>query len=392
MTLVLTYPFGDKAIFISDFRIRIKTGSGNVCQYDVLIKLLKIGEEIGLFVSGDSQFWEDVLPKLQAVSQEINIENITDNDGTFCSVLKETFINGNYEFSRGLGFIIDLTTKSNCQFYIQCYNTSCDIDKTDDRKATIFGSGDKVPQIEDRVNRVATVLEKQCDNDLYRIASGVRQEVIAALKDAGAASFEKLGISPYMAIGILDNDHFYICGEHTIAHSYSEKGIVEFKHSFGRNQENRIVLRDDKTGEEKEVQSIDKFSIPGERYVFDPQQLSQDSDPSLLYPDDDAVYLFHQWCVSEMELLGLRVVYRSVQKIEFVTKDRLCERTILSQGIKDDIDNAEFDKYIDSRDVYFLVAFGQRVGLETKLSDVTIFDHKFLSKYIKNYHNLIYKN
>lgn len=392
MTIAAAYRFDDRAIFVSDFRMTDATG-----QSDTSLKFVDLDRRLGLFLSGSVGLWLKAIPKINEIMSEVTIDNILDNEGPFVQEL--TFVawaNPNASISRAIGFIIDDQNRRNQLFLLELRpGERASISLIQTNSCVVIGSGSRLPDIKrritTRIERAVTIFGM----DLYKLAGEMRTEIQQTLKDSGAGSFRKLGISPYMNLSSIAGSHFLIRGEEIQGGKFSDNAApTKHFYSFIKDDSGNLILQNLCTGSTLSVNNLNGVQELNERKTFDPEGMSEDLDPSELYPDADHVYLLHQWVTQyDKEKNGkiLGAVYRSLKKIDFIDVGngvRLCKASEPFINVHEEVSLAELKKYADCRDIYIENLLQSEVDFHTELSEKRLFDHTWLSQFIPNYNEL----
>ncbi len=384
MTIIATYRFQDKAVFISDFRVTTRPISGSKVQADLSMKFVPIDRKIGMFLAGDVDFWKLAIAEVIKQSSDINIDNILDTLGPFNLLLNDVAIKYGRRAgqSSAIGFIVDETRHENVQFNIEIvHGNGAILTQTPNNQVTIMGSGKDVPNIKQALEHFFSDNLSRYNNDLYKIAFYFRDEVKKLLQRCGSSAYEKLGISPYMAKASLVQDSFCLHGEEMSGGHYSDRNSYDFKYSLVKEDDGCIILFDHSNNERLEVIEIMGNTPSMEAIIFDPERATtRGEDPSQLFPGRDYIYLFHQWVIPEDQ-----TVYRSLKKIIFATDKRLCVPSDPIIGVLHLEDKKEIQRYLDCRDQYFELDPGKAALFDLCISSENLFDHELLATYITNY-------
>ena len=171
MTMIVSYSFGEKAIFISDYRLTLNKNF----KYDNTLKFIDIDKNIGLFMSGKVQYWRFLLKEIKNTYKDININNILDKNGPFREALITAALKEWNGISRASGYIINEKQKINKQFYIKATaGSGCILEETKPNSPYIFGSGRSIPNIKNKITEIINWYQKNGEDDLYIIGSGIR--------------------------------------------------------------------------------------------------------------------------------------------------------------------------------------------------------------------------
>ncbi|TKH04405.1 hypothetical protein FC678_24650 [Peribacillus simplex] len=122
--------------------------------------------------------------------------------------------------------------------------------------------------------------------------------------------------------------------------------------------------------------------------VFDSQQISEGLYPEEVFPDYNFVYRFHQ-CVNQSDTFF--DVYRSLKRISFeeinntgVRVSRSGNSTINMQELA----LQQIAKFPDCRDQYFVLSDFDDEQFMRELNEERLFNHEWLSSYIKDYYTI----
>ncbi|PGN29278.1 hypothetical protein [Bacillus thuringiensis] len=391
MTIISMYRIDDRAIFLSDFRT-----SSNGNQTDVALKFINIGEHIGLFFSGDARFWERCITPLQEVGGFVTLNNVLEMEEPFCREIREIFWEQQPSIrSRAIGFVIDNETQVNVLFSIDALpGTGVRIEPIGENSCLVIGSGSLIDSLESRISQRINYEIEENGVDLYHLANSMRKEVQSALNSYGTSSYRKLGISPYMALHSLAGSHFMIRGEQIEGEVFKGKDKFHYSYSFEKDEETgETVLLDTVNEKRIVISNIMNLENVLEGVPFDPQGLTNGFDPEEAFPDNEFVYLFHQWVVTDDVFLG-PLVYRSITKISFVvleenTNLRVCQ---YSASIIKVVDGPleDIDFYPDCRDQYFTVSNSIDEEFVRGLNEENLFNHEWLSSFIDDYYSVFY--
>ncbi|KAF6558331.1 hypothetical protein G9G63_25730 [Paenibacillus sp. EKM202P] len=386
MTVIAMYRFDDSAIFVSDFRTTLGDGT----QYDVMLKFIDYDKRLGLFLSGDVGFWKSVLPKVENRLSEITLGNIDDPDGPFREELRFGAYTGlERSRARALGFIIE--GKNNRIFQVDLTPGGAAIwEEIPQYSGVVIGSGGHLYRIQARIENAARHTVMNFGMDYYRIADSVRREIGDCMRDAGAGSYMKLGVSPYMCLSSLVGGHFMIRGEEVEGTQYDTDGPSRpFSYQFIRKTDHTLVLRDLIEGVEHKVYNFNTSDDVDNYEVFDPERKTLPSfDITETLSEKDHVFLFHQWVTyyKEDEMYN---VYRSVKKIEFI---EVPGRRKIQKGSAPIISHRDFpspigERYIDCRDVYIELNPDKEEEFEKDMDESLLFDDSWLANHIFNYYS-----
>ena len=111
MTIIATYRIDDMAIYVNDFRVTIN----NQEQFDASFKFIDIGNQLGMFLAGDVTVWLRLVPLLNHIMDQVNVDNILDFKGPFKETIQrevEELPSDVYSRAGALGFITDDTCTS----------------------------------------------------------------------------------------------------------------------------------------------------------------------------------------------------------------------------------------------------------------------------------------
>lgn len=391
MTIISMYRIDDRAIFLSDFRT---SSYGN--QTDVALKFINIGEHIGLFFSGDATFWERCISPLQEIEEFVTINNVLEMEEPFYEKISETFWGQQPRIlSRAIGFVIDDAIKENVLFSIEADpGLGVKIDPIEENSCLVIGGGSLIDNLESKISERISYEIEENGYDLYHLATSMRQEVQSALNAYGTSSYRKLGISPYMALHSLAGSHFMIRGEQIEGEVFTEKGGFNYSYSFEKDEETgETVLLDTVNEQRVVISNIMNLENVLDGVPFDPQGLTNGFDPEEVFPDNEFVYRFHQWVVTDDKFFD-PFVYRSITKISFVILDentnlRVCKYSApIIKVVDEPLENVDF--YPDCRDQYFTVSNSRDEEFVRDLNEENLFNHEWLSSFIDDYYSVFY--
>ena len=77
MTLITGFTNNQKSFIICDLRLTKSTGKSR-SQFDRTLKFISLKNKIGIFPSGDVNFWKEIIPKLNGIVDLVTYENIID--------------------------------------------------------------------------------------------------------------------------------------------------------------------------------------------------------------------------------------------------------------------------------------------------------------------------
>ncbi|MED1902531.1 hypothetical protein P4V05_20640 [Bacillus thuringiensis] len=391
MTIISMYRIDDRAIFLSDFRT-----SSNGNQTDVALKFINIGENIGLFFSGDARFWERCIAPLQEVGEFVTLNNVLEMEEPFCREIREIFWEQQPSIrSRAIGFVIDNETQENVLISIDAWpGTGVRIEPIGENSCLVIGSGSLIDNLESRISQRIRYEIENNGVDLYHLATSMRQEVQSVLNAYGTSSYRKLGISPYMALHSLAGSHFMIRGEQIEGEVFTGKDEFHYSYSFERDEETgETVLLDTVNGQRIVISNIMNLENILDGVPFDPQGLTNGFDPEEAFPDNEFVYLFHQWVVTD-DVFFDPFVYRSITKISFVTLDENTNLRVCKYGapiikvVDEPLEDVDF--YPDCGDQYFTVSNSRDEEFVMDLNEENLFNHEWLSSFINDYYSVFY--
>jgi hypothetical protein len=346
MTIAAVYRFDDKAIFVSDFRVTHKSNLHDTC-----IKF-EVFEEIymGLFLAGDIDSWKHLITKLRANIKEITFENILEDEYAFSSNIKSNVGGCRKEFLGkrigAIGFILDLKHNKNKVFVIEGQmGRAVTISEVNNNQFLIIGSAEEVPNIHRNAQSILTEVNRARFNDnISNFASALRENINSSFKAAGTDSYEKLGVSPVMALAILQEAHFNINGEEFEKVQIGNEGIKRKRYMFTKNKESEVILKDEK----QEIVLKTTFNMGN--YKDDNEifwEGFKSYDPSSQFGVNEYCYHLHQWYIPMSQTL-----YRILYKINFVGRKKLCDKIELAKNIKECEDLSE--NYEEQVDLYFI--------------------------------------
>lgn len=388
MTIAAVYKKDDQSIFISDFRVTERTNAGVRTQKDISFKFVSIDNRIGFFLAGDVEKWKLALDQIEGIKSNITFDNITkdeDNPLRECLINIALKVNGS-EFC-AIGFIINDETKENKVFEIQVMpGIGCSIANIHS-EVVVIGSGQNLPNIQNRItNRIENDF-RYYGNDLYQLGCSMRDEIKKTLNECGSKVFEKLGISPVMSISTLSASHFLVRGEEIDGEKIDKNQYASFDYSFEKDENGNIILNNKIQRKTQQLKDIKSSQLNGQGTIFDPEMLGCSEDSSILFSNEESVFVFHQWLLPEY-----KTVYRSIYKISFIGNNRLCSRGNSITNIVENISDEELVKYTDCRDVYVEFKENKKEYFENDLTEINLFDHEWLDNHISNYYEIFYSN
>lgn len=387
MTIIATYRFDDKAIFINDFRVTIRSVNASKTQADLSMKFVPIDGKIGMFLAGDVDFWKMAIEEITRQASDISIENILDPSAPFNMLLNAVTLRFGRRTGKSgaIGFIVDQVQKKNVQFNIEIvHGQGAMLEETPNYQITIMGSGKTIPNIKQELEVFFRKNLSKYNNDFYKIGYYFWIEVKKMIQQCGSLAYEKLGISPYMAKSSLVQDSFCLHGEEISGGYHSDRGSYEYNYSLLKDGNGQIIFFDHFNQEKLKVVEIMGTTPNMEEVIFDPEKVTQGVDPSQLFPGRDYIYLLHQWVIAEN-----KTVYRSLKKIKF-TKDKfLCMPLEPIIMVIDVDDEKEMQRYIDCRDQYFELDQEKSELFDSLVTAENLFNHELLALYICNYSNFV---
>lgn len=392
--MIVSYSFGEKAIYISDYRVTLN----KELKYDNNLKFIDIDKKIGLFMSGNVQYWKLLLQEIKNSnkSSNINIDNILDEEGPFRESLVTAALKDWDGVGEASGFIIDEKQGINKQFYIEAKaKIGCTLKEIIPNSTYIFGLGSIIPKIKNEIVKTIDWYQQIGKNDLYEIGSGVRNCIKKLMVDCGASSFKKLVISPIFNISILDKGHFKICGEYTKGGHYKESSTHCFNYSLQQDSNNDISLIDSYTKKVNSIYKIDELDVIEKKMkidkIFDPEKLTKEKDPSDTFPNEDYVFEIHQWPIKKYNIFKSNMVLRTIYKVEFLTEHRLCNRKKIKENLSENIKDNEISKYKDVDKYYTILTHKQESNFNNGVVKDSLFNDSWLASFIPNYKDIYYK-
>lgn len=346
MTIAAVYRFDNKAIFVSDFRVTYKTNLHDIC-----IKV-EIFDEIymGLFLAGDIESWKLVITKLRENMHKISFENIFSDRDAFYKIIKSNVGACKEEFAGkkigALGFILDLTNNKNKVFSIDGQmGTDVTISEVNNDQLLIIGSAEEVPNIRKNAEKILTAVNKdRFKDEIGKFALVLRENIKSSFRAAGTDSYEKLGVSPVMALAVLEEARFAIIGEEVSEVQIDREGKKSKKYVFAKNEKNEVILKDDT----QEVVLASTFNIGNYKENSETfWEGFKTYDPSSEFSGHTYCYHLHQWFIPEKQTL-----YRILYIINFIGHKKLCNKVELVRNIKEDVTSSNY--YEKQVDIYFI--------------------------------------
>ncbi|KLU59957.1 hypothetical protein CEB3_c33880 [Peptococcaceae bacterium CEB3] len=390
MTLVATYRLDDRAVYLNDFRLTIKNPDR---QLDASFKFQSFDNRMGLLLAGDIYLWKLLLPFIERTVSSINLDNVLKADGPFHEAIQieaEKCPSDSYGKTGAIGFLVDGENNQNVQFRIDVSpGLGCIVEPIPIGTCVIIGSGASIPNIE---NRIKTRVEKDINihgNDLYKVGTSMRNEMLETLKLCGSSSFSKLGISPCMAISTLTKSSFVIWGEEVDGCMVSQQSSHFYHFEFHKNDIGEVVLEDQVEERTQIINDISKMNenLPGE--IFDPQNLTKGNDASELFSSAEVVYLFEQWLIPE-----INAVRRSIDAItccKFKDKPILHpDRRRIVGFTENGLSAEELGHYTNLQKHYFIINNEAQCSFEQDMQ-TKMFNHNWLALRFEWYH-LFYTN
>lgn len=274
MTIAAIYKKDDKTIFTTDFRITYRNENNELIQKDICKKLIDIDNKMVLFLAGNVMNWKKILDEIYSVKKDINCENILDEDGPLKNVLLDISLRLKGSSSTAIGFIIDEETEQNKVFKVEVIpGNGRIIEEVENNKSTIIGSGQGIPHINERINKAIELKAEWFDNDLFKLADIMRNEIIYALGCIGSSSFSEFGISPCMSISFLDKSNFKVAGEEIIGENIEGNISNIFNYSLENDINDNLILKNHLVNISLMTQDINNISESSDGQTFDPQNL-----------------------------------------------------------------------------------------------------------------------
>ena len=387
MTIVAAYRLDDRTIYVNDFRVTIKNPNR---QMDVSFKFKEFDKRIGLFLAGDVNTWKALLPTITDLIPNVNLGNVLNEEGPLVVGLQravERLPNHSYRAASAIGFLIDDEFKRNVQFVIRLQpGAGLLLNELATNSCLVIGSGADIPNIEKKLEEQFLSDYQEVGDDLYELGCRMRRRILKEMSLCGSSSFSKLGISPCMSVSTLVASHFMVRGEEHIGETYSETYSHRYYFTIEKNEEGEIFLHDKLNGIVQKVNDICSMSQDVVGDVFDPENLTKDEDPTVLFPEATQAYLFHQWVVQEKEFL-----WRDVFRVPFieVSGKTLCspERYKIASFINDKMPTQDLFGYTNLDKLYFIVEEEDREEFEAGIQE-NLTNHQWLSKFIKGYEKL----
>lgn len=391
MTLIAGFSDNQKSFIISDLRL---TKNEVRHQLDRTLKFIALDKRIGLFPSGNVNFWKVTIPKLSEIVNLVTYDNIMDINEPFWQELSKSA--GNYEgkVSGAICFILCPETKKHrmLKIIIDPGNGAL-LSLIEEKKTEIIGSGANIPNLNTKLDSSYEQIKKFYKGDTYCIASSFRTEIKNHIKKYGSSTYRKLGISPIMTVSILQEDYFCVCGEEGQGGNYTTSNIYTYKYEFGINTDETIKLINLNDGLEFKIIDINELDIlPDDDEIFDPEKITEEFDPSVNFENYTHVFLLEQAVFPKIIGDMSNHIFRCIERIEFITKHRLCNSIELIRNSKENLEDEEFSRYQLTDKIYFSLDPKKEELFLAELSVERLFDHDWLSNYIPNYYEAIYRN
>lgn len=380
MTLVCAYKNQQTSFIISDFRI---TRGKDRTQNDQILKFLSFGKKLGLFLAGDVEFWKNANSSIQKVIKDITLENCLDINAVFWQELSSTAINYKGRPSSAIGFILD--PDSHLLFKLIVHpGIGAKVVEIPNNECVIIGSGCKIPGIESILSSTYERLSDYYNDDAYCIASSFRTNIVNEMTKLGSQSFEKLGISPVMAISILKNNSFKICGEAFTGSNFDSTGNSEFAFEITKNENEDIIISDQMENSLIKIFDINAYMNEDNALIFDPANLTKAYDPSIKF-ESDYVYLFEQTIFKACGVTIPNMVIRNIDRIDFITNYRFCKNQRLHLNIKKEFCGKDFSRYLQLDKKYFVLDKEEEKIFLREICPEKLFDHEWLNNFIPEY-------
>jgi hypothetical protein len=391
MTLITGFTNNQKSFIISDLRL---TKNVSKTQFDRTLKFIPLDKRIGIFPSGDVDFWIATIPKLNSIISSVTYDNIADIDEPFWQELSIAAGEYSGNISRAICFILNSDTKKHRLLKIIVEpGKGARIIKFNNKQTEIIGSGAYIPNLKNKLDSRYEQANEFYKGELYGIASSFRSEILNQINKLGSNAYKKLGISPIMILSILDKDYFYISGEVVEGGNYSTNNIYTYKYEFSKNGSEDIKLKNLDDGAEFQLIDINNLHLlSDDDEIFDPAKLTEGFDPSIHFKTYSHVYLLEQAVFPKMTGDMSNHIFRCIDKIEFITKHRLCKSIELNRHSLENIEDVEFSKYQATDKIYFSLEPEKENLFLADLSTNKLFDHQWLSNFIPKYYDKIYTN
>lgn len=299
MTLIASCRYGTQAVYVYDIRVTKEKQHS-----DALLKWLFFDERIGILTAGPIGFWKDVEKRINSDIDKINIDNIFAEDGPFREIVLDAALayGGSLRDKAGaLGYIIDRSTDSNKQFRIDVQLCGgARISEIACEEGVVIGGGALVPSMESTVRSAAKTCRKIFEKDLFALGDCLRRQIISCMEAAGSSSFIKVGVSPVMALGILDSAGFYIPKEDFDGIKLINGVWRDVGYTIGCDHDGRIVLTDGITGESLQLTPLAQDAGKYDGRTIDPERLTVGIDVTGMFPGEEVVYRFRQVASREL--------------------------------------------------------------------------------------------
>ncbi len=382
MTFIAAYKHEEQVLLISDFRVTFSMLASDNRYLDTVMKFKQFDDKkLGIFFAGDVKFWQETILLLEALN-DVTFNNVLAFNGPLRETLNDHAMSYTGNNSGAIAFILDEERGLSIVFRIHiCAGSGVKIEEIPPNTAIIMGSGSLIPNIHSRINIcIEEFFAKFRGIQLCEIGNPVREEILKAIDESGSSTYRKLGISPLMAISVINGSHFHMVGEEFSGVFSSLNNFYEYSYSFYRNPEGRICIN-----LQRDIEYIvhdDLFTVECINEIIDPAGRLSRFDFSEIHQDSDYCYLLFQW-VSEYGL------YRSLERIQFETEYRFNEH---SERISDinEVAQKELHFYPNCVEIHFVIDEILLSQFEENVCRENLFNHEWLNTYLPNYYSTFY--
>ncbi|WP_062231938.1 hypothetical protein [Fictibacillus sp. FJAT-27399] len=407
MTIAVMYKLDNKAVFINDFRVT-NSGLSGIQQVDAMNKFRKINNNMAIFLAGNVNHWKMALEAIENIKEDITIDNVLDSEGPLKIALQsclEIIPGQSNQILGAIGVLVEPNTKKNITFQIRGEaGLGCNVYEVPNNTCLVIGSGSSIPDIQNRIQRVAVNLTKDNKYNLFELANSLRAELKLIFKLCGASSFRKLGVSPVFAISILESSAFQMCGEEIKGSFYSSTNEMSREHHYTYNMEDGSPILFDHISKKKvQIKDIYDYSPATPSNLFDPENLTIGFDPTVAFNGDNNMYIINQWVHRSMKDLDLmykgvnslsdlfsidRVVYR-VENFRY-NGEILCNPNYikLAEDFLEDIPLSEAEKYNNIGYHNLILKKDTKEENFGNLIKLNVYNHQWLRNQIENYFEL----
>ncbi|MFY0802064.1 hypothetical protein [Peribacillus frigoritolerans] len=404
MTIAVMYKYDNKAVFINDFRVTTADLSG-IRQVDAMNKFRRINNNMAIFLAGNVDHWKIAIEAIENIRDDITINNALDPDGPLKTALQSCIESIPYHSNQIIGAIVvlvDPNTKRNITFQIRGETgRGCNVFEVPNNSCLVIGSGSNIPDIQNRLQKLAVNLTRKNKYNLLELANILRGELKLIFKKCGPSSFRKLGISPVFAISLLESCAFQMCGEEIKGSFHSSTNEKSREHHYTyKMEEGSPILYDYITNKKVTIKDIFDFSSEDPSNIFDPEELTIGFDPTVANNGDKNMFIINQWVhrsMKDLELLhegadslsDLFSLDRAIYKVEIFKYNEkvLCNPNYrkLADGLLEDIPLSEAEKYNNIGYHNLILNEDTNENIFVNLINQNLYNHQWLRNQIENY-------